>query len=156
MAAYIVKACKESSQLLQLSTLAVDWFIFLNFLFYFYFYYYYHYHLFFGCSGWYAGILVPWPGIKFMPPAVEAWSLNHWTSREIPDSWFLFFYTTTQLFLIICIHMFNTCLEINELRGSKRRTNEFFSQHKPVTKWSRRVSFHSGNFWVLFLINLTT
>ena len=30
------------------------------------------------------GILVPWPGIKPMAPAVEVWSLNHWTDREIP------------------------------------------------------------------------
>ena len=31
------------------------------------------------------GILVPWPGIETMPPAMEAWSLNHWTIREVPD-----------------------------------------------------------------------
>ena len=24
------------------------------------------------------GILVPWPGLEPMPPALEAWSLNHW------------------------------------------------------------------------------
>ena len=30
-------------------------------------------------------ILVPWPGIEPMPPAVEAQSLNHWTAREVPD-----------------------------------------------------------------------
>ena len=30
------------------------------------------------------GILVPWPGIDPMPPAVEAWNLNHWTAREVP------------------------------------------------------------------------
>ena len=29
------------------------------------------------------GILVPRPGIKPMPPAVEAQSLNHWTTREV-------------------------------------------------------------------------
>ena len=31
-------------------------------------------------------ILVPWLGIK--PPllAIEAWSLNHWTAREVPSS----------------------------------------------------------------------
>ena len=28
-------------------------------------------------------ILVPWPGIKPAPPAVEVQSLNHWTVREI-------------------------------------------------------------------------
>ena len=30
------------------------------------------------------GILVPRPGIEPGPPAVEAWSLNHWTAREVP------------------------------------------------------------------------
>ena len=30
------------------------------------------------------GILVPRPGIEPMPPALEAWSLNHWTTREVP------------------------------------------------------------------------
>ena len=31
------------------------------------------------------GILVPWPGIKPVPPAMEAQSLNHWTTREVPN-----------------------------------------------------------------------
>ena len=31
-------------------------------------------------------ILTPYPGIKPMPPEVEAWSLNHWTAREFPPS----------------------------------------------------------------------
>ena len=31
------------------------------------------------------GILVPQPGIKPAPPALEAWSLNHWTTREVPQ-----------------------------------------------------------------------
>ena len=30
------------------------------------------------------GILVPWPGIEPASPALEAWSLNHWTAREVP------------------------------------------------------------------------
>ena len=30
------------------------------------------------------GILVPRQGIELMLPAVEAWSLNHWTTREVP------------------------------------------------------------------------
>ena len=30
------------------------------------------------------GILVPQPGIEPMPPAVEAYSLNRWTVREVP------------------------------------------------------------------------
>ena len=30
------------------------------------------------------GILVPQPGIELMPPAMEAWSPNHWTTKEFP------------------------------------------------------------------------
>ena len=34
-------------------------------------------------------------GIESMPPALEAWNLNHWTTREVPRSFFknLFFNT---------------------------------------------------------------
>ena len=35
------------------------------------------------------GILVPRPGIEPMPPALGAWSLNHWTAREVPVRLFL-------------------------------------------------------------------
>ena len=31
------------------------------------------------------GILVPWPGMEPVPPAVEARSPNHWTIREVPE-----------------------------------------------------------------------
>ena len=34
-------------------------------------------------------VLVPQPGIEPMPPAVEAWSLNHWTAREVWGPGFL-------------------------------------------------------------------
>ena len=34
------------------------------------------------------GILVPWPGIEPVPPAVEAQSPNRWTAREVPDPLF--------------------------------------------------------------------
>ena len=30
------------------------------------------------------GILVPQPGIEPVRPAVGMWSLNHWTTREVP------------------------------------------------------------------------
>ena len=30
------------------------------------------------------GILVPQSGIELIPPAVEARSLNHWSTREVP------------------------------------------------------------------------
>ena len=32
------------------------------------------------------GTLVPQLGIRLMPPTVEAWSLNHWTTREVPET----------------------------------------------------------------------
>ena len=37
---------------------------------------------------WHAacGILVPQPGIEPVPAAMEGWSLNHWTTREVPGS----------------------------------------------------------------------
>ena len=35
------------------------------------------------------GILIPQPGIKPLPPALEACSLNHWTTREVPDEFTL-------------------------------------------------------------------
>ena len=33
--------------------------------------------------------LVPRPRIEPGPPALGAWSLNHWTTREVPVIWFL-------------------------------------------------------------------
>ena len=30
------------------------------------------------------GYLISWPGIRPRPPSLGAWSLNHWTTREIP------------------------------------------------------------------------
>ena len=30
------------------------------------------------------GVLVSGPGMEPMPPAVEVWNLNHWTTREVP------------------------------------------------------------------------
>ena len=31
------------------------------------------------------GILIPQPGIEPVSPALEAWSLNQWTVRKIPQ-----------------------------------------------------------------------
>ena len=30
-------------------------------------------------------ILLPWPGIQLMPPAVKVWRLNHRTISEVPQ-----------------------------------------------------------------------
>ena len=46
------------------------------------FLFFYVFYLFFGHAAF--GILVPRPGIEPVPPALEAWSLNHWTAREVP------------------------------------------------------------------------
>ena len=35
------------------------------------------------CGLWACGILVPQPGIKPVPPALEVQSLNQWTAREV-------------------------------------------------------------------------
>ena len=50
---------------------------------------FYLFFLFFsGCAAWHVGILVPQPVIKPGPPAVEVWSPNHWTAREVQYSHF--------------------------------------------------------------------
>ena len=33
--------------------------------------------------------LVPWPGIEPGPPALGAWNLSHWTTREVSWNWFV-------------------------------------------------------------------
>lgn len=43
-----------------------------------------HTSLFIRLHGVACGILVPQLGIEHVPPAMEAQSLNHWTSREVP------------------------------------------------------------------------
>ena len=46
------------------------------------------YQIFFLCSPW--RIFIPWSGVEPLPPAVEAWSLNHWTTKVVPcltDLW---------------------------------------------------------------------
>ena len=57
----------------------------------------YFFEFFFYCVFWLhcvaCGILIPWR-IKPMPPEVEAWSLNHWTTREVP---------TNILYVTICL-----------------------------------------------------
>ena len=43
-----------------------------------------------------SGILVPQQGIASKFPALEAWSLNHWTTREIP-LWFYFCFISSSV-----------------------------------------------------------
>ena len=37
------------------------------------------------------GILIPWPGVVPVSPAVEAQSPNHWAAKELPELHFFFF-----------------------------------------------------------------
>ena len=55
---------------------------------------------FFGCTAWHVESEFPWSGMEPVSPVVEVWSLNHWTTREIPlffffpqaDEWLFFFF----------------------------------------------------------------
>ena len=64
------------------------------------------------------GILVPRPRMEPMPPAVEAWSPNHWTAREFPSLceqnqyafWFAFLCWLVMLSTFLCTCWPFTCL----------------------------------------------
>ena len=58
-------------------------------------------------------ILVPQPGIKPTPPAVETQSPNHCTTREVPSLSFLI--------LSLVIIPLQCCYEDNTRQGSRRR-----------------------------------
>ena len=40
----------------------------------------------FGAYNTAGGLLVPWPGIELLLPALEAQSLTYWTAREVPSA----------------------------------------------------------------------
>ena len=50
--------------------------------------------------------LVPPPGIKPTPPAVETRSLNHWTAREVPRFLFQTVFGFLNLFIYLFIYLF--------------------------------------------------
>ena len=67
---------------------------------------------FFGCTTA-CGSSVPQPRIEPVPPALEAWSLNHWTARETPKAGSWYWHSTAQLdstsflgFSSFCMHPF--------------------------------------------------
>ena len=72
---------KETENILK--NISPDWFFKINF--------------FWPCHDEACGILVPQPGIQPMPPALEVQCLNHWTTREVPD-WFFFFFFLRNFF----------------------------------------------------------
>ena len=57
------------------------------------------------------GILVPWPGFEPMPAAVEAWSPNHWPTREVPPARLLLKWNSCcQQTLSILLSSFDNCV----------------------------------------------
>ena len=50
------------------------------------------------------GILVPWPGIEPVLPAVEVQSLNHWSTREFPGRHILIFFFANILWYYTKLH----------------------------------------------------
>ena len=52
------------------------------------------------------GILVPQPGIKPTPPALEGQSLNHWTAREVPLLCSLYLYVCFCLVWFVSLFCF--------------------------------------------------
>ena len=71
-------------------------------------------------------ILVSWPGIKPLPPAVELWNLNHWTAREVPyclletSRCHRFFFVLKIMFIntVLCKRILNprSCLTFMEIK----------------------------------------
>ena len=63
---------------INVTTTTYCWLVFVTYI-YHYYYYYYFWPCCVAC-----GVFVPWPGIKPVSPALEAQSLNHWATREVP------------------------------------------------------------------------
>ena len=64
-------------------------------------------HVTFCCSIW---DLVPWPGNEPGTPALGAWSLSHWNTREVPDfflcwilSWKYILYFLNCVCVCVCV-----------------------------------------------------
>ena len=76
--------------------------------------YYYYYFSQAEC-----GILVPWSGIKPVPSALEALSLNHWTAREVQylASWEGGFASTAKCFWVP--HLYKRNIQPNILLWCK-------------------------------------
>ena len=77
------------------------------------------------------GILVPQPGIEPVLPAVEAWSPNHWTTREVHHSPALILVKTdwyglsgaNQLLALISASQYNLVATLWKTLGTVRLKN---------------------------------
>ena len=75
------------------------------------------------CPLW---ILVPQPGIRPMPLAVEAWNLNHWTARNVPRICFLWSCSVLNLPLLLLFPL---------SYGLQRTPSLFTFFHKALPFW---------------------
>ena len=86
------------------------------------------YFIFFSTAPEACETLVPWPGIKLAPPALEAWNLKSWTSREVPGE------------------VLNTCLE-GELRATNLITSLRYVTHFNHGPWLTVVRLNFSTLW---------
>ena len=68
----------------RLHSFSVAPFNYYNFFFFFFLLFDFNVFIYWPCHVA-CGILVPQPGVEPAPPAVEVQSLNHWTTKEVPD-----------------------------------------------------------------------
>ena len=77
-------------------------------------------HLFFGCATWH----LSWLGIKPMPPALGAQSLNHLTTREVLHGIFLnlnYIYIYVCVCVCVCkIYHVHKILSTEHIKGPKK------------------------------------
>ena len=63
--------------------------------------------------------LVPWPGIEPWTPALGAWSLNHWTTREVWGQFHSIVISKSNL-LVDILRGKKVCQKKEELRDGDR------------------------------------
>ena len=84
--------------------------------------------------------LVPWPGIKPRPPAFGAWSLSHWTIREVPLSafqyaiWVCHSFSFTEQVSFNYMAAFTICSDFGTQEKNSLSLFPFFP-HLFATKW---------------------
>ena len=79
------------------------------------------------CSMW---DLVPWPGVEPGPPALRAWSLNSWITREVPK-------------VSLCInsgYLFCWCPDDEELGGSIHIRSLLSVRNDSPSGWAHDLS----------------
>ena len=85
------------------------------------------------------GSLVSWPGVEPAPHALEAWSLNHWTTREVPH-----------VFLVKFPQVFPISLFYRKRNRSSTRLNDerscgSFVPLSQMTTWTWSQGQHHGH-----------